>query len=316
MASGKSDISAARFANEHEDKSCSCEYCLKTFTNVSMFFRHISHAKICSEHYGQEFVNSMRTHLRSNSKRKWLDANKHNIKKSKPKKSYYVPNSIKNTTAGIRFQEIFREILKEFRVSARDKINDYFNEKSNFISNDIVEKALDKTFDFTSLSLFGKSCDDITIVENEEDNLNLYFKKLEKLFDQNLENFTNEKASNWKMYQELKIGNELLSFSMNKAFLSIYKEEQVNQIMEETENNALDEVLLKLIVTKDYFKDDISDSSLEFHMNQSFLAAFKEQKMKVSEEKGLSLELREMMEEIMEKRVYVGELECLIAKTE
>ena len=313
-------LSVTRFLSEYIDKSCSCEYCLKTFDHVSAFFRHVSHAKSCSDHYGKEYVECMRKELRSNSKRKWLDTNKDNIKSAK-KKSYYFPNSKRHTNEGRAFGRVFRGIFEEFRAIARGQIEEFCKDRSNFICEDDVDKALDKAFDFYEWELFRDE-EDVNLdkeLDNEEANLNLFFAAIEKRFKYELDS-SNACTPNspycWKKNQEYKIGSELWTYCSNRAFLTIYSEEEFKQILESSQDAALDEIFSKLIVTEHYFKDDMTDAELEAKMVQVFSTLTNQEVLKKSEKNGITTKINSLMKGIMKERFYCDDLEFLNQNSE
>ena len=309
--------SVIRFLREYkEDKSCSCEYCLKTFDHVSAFFRHVSHAKSCSDHYGKEYVECMRKQLRSISKRKWHETNKDNNKNAK-KKSYYFPNSKRYTTEGRAFETVFRGIFYEFRNIARGQIEEYSKDKSNFVNEDDVDKALDETFDWDydwELFRYDKEVNLDKELDNEEDNLNLFFTALEKRFKSNLRSihaWDGKGAYEWVKNQRRKIGSELWTYCSNRAFLTVYREEEFKQLIESSQDAALDEVFSKLIVTEHYFKDDMTDAELEDKMAKVFSTITDTEVMKKCEENGITAKLRVLMDGIMKERIYCDDLEFL-----
>ena len=312
----KTSLAAARYVNQNKDKSCSCEYCLKTFETVSALFRHISHAKSCSSHYGKVYVEGMRKELRINSKRKWSEANRDSIKNA-PKKKYYFPISDRLTNEGQAFQNIFRNIFQDFRKLAQNHIEEHLKNKQNFYDDEDIDKALDETFDFLDWELHRnmpgyQPFEGIQELENEEDSLNLYFTQLEKRFQNNLSSIdTANKRYYWRKEQEHKIGSELWTFCSNKAFLTIYNEDQCKQVLESSGNAALDEIFFKLIVTKDYFLDDIDDEDLETKMSQTYSGIYKKEIQKRFEEMGITEKMRNLMKGSMKKRIYADELEYL-----
>ena len=307
MASAKDALSAMRFVNEFEDKKCSCEYCFKAFDNVSVFFRHVSHAKLCLNHYGQEFVETMRSYLRNNSKRKWLDANKDKIQQ-KPKKSCYVPMSKRLTDQGRMFESMFRSIYNEFVEDVRDQIEDFYEDRSKFVTEEDIDKALDKTFDFTENSLFGYKTDVLDEQNTEEEKLNVFFVELEKKFEKNALLIANTEENYWKKKSNLNtIGKELWTFSSNKAFFLLYKEEEFKELYNNKEDEVLDHLFLNLITTEHYFNEGLkapSDLYVERTLERTFFALMEKEVLKTLEERGLSSRLRSLMEEIMKKRVY------------
>ena len=310
------DRSAVRFVYENIDKSCSCENCLKTFENVSALFRHISHAKSCSNHYGKVYVDAMRKELRLNSKRNWFNANRDSINVEK-KKSYYFPHSKRQTKEGRAFETVLRPIFYEFRSLAKKHIEEYGNDKANFISDEDVDKALDKTFDFEDWELHwdmpgSHTLEGMKELENEEDNLNLYFTALEKRFKCSLDSFdVINKSYYWGKHQQNKIGSELWTYCSNRAYLTIFNEEEFKQMLMNSQEFALDEVFFKLIVTEGYFKDDLSYTELEKKLEQAYHGLAREKLLKESEANGISFKLRLLMKEILKKRIYCDELEIL-----
>ena len=309
----KNNLSAERFVNEHANKRCSCNYCFKNFGNASEFFRHVTHAKSCSNHYGDIYLKAMRKEFRRNSKRKWYDANKDNIS-FENKKSYYVPQSKRHTKEGRAFEHVFRSIFEEFRKAARDRIEDFASDKTNFVNDEDVDKALDKVFDMVDTwdsQLLGNGYEFIPEKETEEETLNIYFKALEEKFNIKKDWNANDRAYHWKKMQEYKIGSDLWSYCSNRAFLTIYDAEQFKQMLETSQDSALDEVFFKLIPTKDYFKDDIDDAELEIKMSMAYSEHLDKELIKKSEENGISSKIRTLMEGIMKNRVYCDELESV-----
>ena len=306
----KSTLSVSRFVNEHKNKKCSCNFCLKNFGNVSEFFRHVTHAKSCSNHYGEVYIKAMRKELRGNSKRKWYNANKDNVS-FENKKKYYVPQSERHTEEGRAFETVFRIIFEEFRTVARDRIQDFSKERANFIDDEDVEKALDKAFDFMEFQLLGNGYDYMEETENEEDNLNTYFKAIEEWFNVHKDSNAADRTYHWKKLQEYKIGNELWTYSSNRAFLTIFDEKQFKKILENSQDSALDEVFFKLIPTENYFKDDLNDSELELRMSLVYSELLEKELLKSSRENGITAKIETLMEGIMKKRVYCDELESV-----
>ena len=306
MALKKDARSAMKFVNEHEDKKCVCEYCWKRCDNASMLSRHISHAKSCSEHYGQEFIQSMRTELRYKTRSKWYLSNKDKVKQ-KNKKSYYVPKSKRHSPAGRVFENIFHDIFKEFTSDINDQIEEYFKDKLNFVTSDDIENALDKTFDFTDTSLFGLF-EAVKEEDNEEANLNIYFTRLEKKFQSTLLDSVDVTEKFWDKKDKLsKIGNELWNFSSNRAFYGFYREDEFKSLIKCSEDIALDEIFLNLMDTENYFKEDISDSDLQRNMEQIFSSLSEKETLKKLEEDGTLSELKVLMEDIIKKKVYTDE---------
>ena len=303
----KTEMSAVRFVNEHESKHCSCEYCYKKFETVSTFFRHVSHAKLCFEHYGEEFIDAMREELRCNSKRKWFNANKDKVKKQRlnKNKNYWFSHSKRQTDEGRAFGNIFRKVFHEFKDSAADQIEEYCKERSNFVTLEIIEEALDKTFElqWDEYSLFGHEKDVLKELDDEESTLNIYFTKLEKNFEQNMYYSGKIDVYRWKQNQMYKIGTDLWKYSANMAFLNFYKEEDFKYIIESSQDTALDEIFLKLIVIENYFKDDLNDDELEKKLSMTYSALEEKEIIKRAREKGIIAELHEFMKEVMDKKV-------------
>ena len=312
----KTTAAAARFVNENSDQSCSCDYCLKTFANVSGLFRHISHSKSCSSHYGDVYVEGMRKELRSNSKRKWSEGNKDNIKDS-TKKKYYVPMSDRLTDEGRAFQNVFRDIFQEFRRIAQNHIEEHLRNKPNFYDDEDVDKALDEAFDFLDWQLEREMPEDMQELENEEDNLNLYFTQIEKRFESYLTCLNaGPKMYWWKKEQERKVGSELWTFCSNKAFLTIYNADQCKQLVESSQDAALEEVLSTLIVTENYFEEDLDDDDLETKMSNAYSRLLKKEIVKKFKETGIIDKMRGLMKKLMKKRIYADELEYLCPNSE
>ena len=93
----------------------------------------------------------------------------------------------------------------------------------------------------------------------------------------------------WKKNQEYKIGSELWTYCSNRAFLTIYSEEEFKQILESSQDAALDEIFSKLIVTEHYFKDDMTDAELEAKMAQVFSTLTNQEVLKKCEKNGITI---------------------------
>ena len=306
-------LSAVRFINENRqnedmklNSDCSCEYCFKKFENVSQLFRHISHAKMCSENYGKVYIDAMRKELRNQSKRKWFEANKESLTTSP--KNTYIPNSVRLTDHGRKFLDVFRKVFRKHQSVAQAHIEEYSADLSNFVTDEDLNKALDLAFS----DIFILHLDCVKVSDDEEENLNVFFSHIEKTF--RLKLMIGNGSYYWKKEKENVVGIELWRYASNQAFLKFYDETQFKNMLDCATDLALDEIFLKLITTDQYFEEDISNKELEMKLESIFHELVRDEVEKRSEEIDIIPKLDQLMEEIMKKRVYINELEHLCPK--
>ena len=311
----ETQLSAVRFINENRnnesgDSECSCEYCFKKFENVSQLFRHISHTKVCSENYGQVYIDAMRKELRNQSKRKWFEANKESLTTSRSSKNNYIPNSVRLTDHGRKFCDVFRKVFCKHQSVAIGHIEEYAANLCNFVTDEQIDEALDLAFS----DIFILHLDCMKESEDEEENLNVFFSHIEKIFRIKL--MIRNGSYNWKKRKSNLVGIELWRYASNQAFLKFYDENQFKDMLDCATDFALDEIFLKLITTDQYFEDEecLSNKELKIKLESTFNQIVKDEMEKKSIEIDIIPKLNQLMEEIMKKRVYLDELEHLCPK--
>ena len=119
------------------------------------------------------------------------------------------------------------------------------------------------------------------------------------------------KVYNWKKGKEIIIEKELFKYSQNKAFLLIYNETDFKEVFENSKDNVLDEIFLKLVTAEEYFNDE---EDLESSMEKVYTSRLREEIFQKSKGNGIESKLRTLMKDIMRQKLYYSELAYLCPK--
>ena len=98
------------------------------------------------------------------------------------------------------------------------------------------------------------------------------------------------------------MNTNLFHYSWNKALSDYYNDERFIAATKNAQDKALDTLFLNLIVTKDYFQDDIDERELEAKMIKVYTKLVEEEFVDQCNENGLSNELKRYMEKKWERK--------------
>ena len=126
------------------------------------------------------------------------------------------------------------------------------------------------------------------------------FSKIETHFDRF--NGNGGKVYDWHKRKHRDVFDRLFDFSLNKAFLSLYDEEQFKDWTEKAKDAALDEVFLKLLPNQ-YFDKYGNDLDLfECSLENKCYGILYEEVEKKAEEHGYKTKMNQCLNEILQKR--------------
>ena len=308
-----------------EDDGGLCDYCDKSFDNLSSFIRHVSHSKICKANYNPELINEYKEISRQISKRKWYCNSAHGVNRKAfkeerkqrykdNKKKYYVPYNVKCSESGKAFENVFKKIYQEFLDDAKAMIDKESLQKDN-LKKKALDQAMDETFEDHSLEITFTHISynpaiEMKLFMNEDENSiwDAYFKRLEKDFKRSRERLQEKIQQEWRDDKYFQISVQLYQSTLNKAFLDCY-DQGFKSMFEEAVDLALDVIFLTLMTTEEYFDDD---RDLECQMSRAYRTVLVEEVNKLFEEKqDLKNALKSIIEKALQKRFQKNGLKYL-----
>ena len=246
---------------EEEDLGGYCDHCSRSFDNLSHFIRHVTHSKACKASYDPKVIEDYKRISRLRSRRKWYHEAAHGIRaqhykeereerRKKNKKVYYIPSSIKHSSSGLAFERAFKVIYQKFEEDARIQLQKQADAMYS-LQEKAVDDALDIAFDHASAAV------SVAIIhkdlETEEEIFEEAFAFMQRDFDKKLAEFIPKCKEEWSHKKFREITHCLLPSALNKAFLQCYENCKFEDLFKQAEENALDIVFEKLIVTEGYF---------------------------------------------------------------
>ena len=223
---------------EHIEK---CESCEKVFTSEVSLLRHVSHKKICKDHYGSDWIEKKRNEGRLQAKRKWKETQapkelidyernkcdminyadaKRRRESAKGKHYSYVSEEVRQKTDGGKaFYKFFKLIYNLKREGSLKDLENFVHEK---YFNKCVDFALDKVFNEEKPYVSNYHCY-IQDFEEEEKLINQEWEKsLETSFDNYLKDKISKEVKSWKNFAShefsLKCDKQLENFAFCNFF--------------------------------------------------------------------------------------------------
>ena len=298
-----------RYNDDKEDPG-TCTFCKKSFDTLSKFLRHVSHSKLCLEQHDPLLIQRLKEKSRLKSKRKYSRKNSNAKKEEEKKKSpakevkttvkWYASNKMKNSDGGRGFYKLFEEIFDDCEKIVKSEMEKHYNQRPIY-----KEIAIDDTMD----NIFGKSFEatyhQLTHeypFEKPDFVLDKTFEKLQSKFDEAVKQNFEESRENWVIGAHDDMNTNLFHYSYNKGLADYYNDERFIAATKNAQAKALDVIFLNLIVTENYFQDDINDTQLEAKMIKVYGKLVEEEFVKQSNENGLSNELKKYLEKKWERK--------------
>ena len=283
-------------------ESKNCRRCYKTMDNAATFLRHVSHRKECLLYYGEDFVEEVRKEARNKSKRDWAEANSELVKKMRkenPRKRYYVLNKEKYSESGRGFVRLFTRVYDKLQKHAEKWLNEE-SSKLFLLSSDQVDLAIDKAFDGGLSDAISNEFRDFHGENEGNADLEYAFSKIETHFDRF--NGNRGEVYHWHKCKHRDVFDRLFDYSLNKAFLSLYDEEQFKDWAKNAKDAALDEVFLKLLPNQYFDMYDNDLKGLERSLEDKCFVILYEEVEKKAEEHGYKTKINQCLNEILQKR--------------
>ena len=305
MDSADLPIYASRFIYGKESKNC--KRCYKKMDNVSTFLRHVSHQKECLSEYGEDFIEAVRKASRKKSKNDWAEANSEMVKakkKEKPRKRYYVLNKEKYSEYGRGFVRVFTRVFDKVQKHAEQWLKDE-SRKLFLLSSDEVDKAIDKAFDEGLSNATIQEFRDFHGENEGKADLDYAFSKIENCFDIEVACDNGDKVYHWHECKRKDVFDRLFDYSLNKAFLALYNEDQFKNWTKNAKDVALDEVFLKLLPNQyfdKYYKDDKDLKAFEQKLEGTYTGILYEEVEKKAEEHGYKIKMNQFLNDVLRKR--------------
>ena len=234
-------------------------------------------------------------------KKNWESRIKEERKKAEvlkdPAKSQYIPVSAKRTKAARAFGRVFRKIFESYRKGAEKRVEELSNEREQAFLDD---RGLDYSLDFVFNDCIYSTFASIREGKTEEETLQKGFDSLEAQFKEKYQIQNGFARHVWRKGIFKDICLDLYKFSFDNAFSRFYDEAQFSNMLEKSEDTALDTIFLKLIVTEHYFPNDIG--LLEVKMENAFNTILHEEFEKLCLEIGLQKKVETLMENILDRK--------------
>ena len=302
------EATARKFIYDEKDKTC--KSCLKPMESTSAFLRHVGHKELCLLFYGHDYIQAIRTESRRMSKRVWAWANAKD-QKAKPRKDrrkIHVPNTVKLSEPGRAFGSVFRRVFDPAWKDAKEWISKEAD-KLFLLSDDKIVEALDEAFDVGLSNAVQYPKDPWKAkshkLEDEEgwdekDDLDFAFSMIESTYDQKIDILNSLNTFNWKTWKTKAVSDRLYDFALNKAFLTLYNEEQIKGWLEPAKDATLDEMFLNLIVNG-YFDD--AEKYLESRLESFFHGAKHNKVNEKAKEAHLDIQMKILIHDILQKKI-------------
>ena len=297
-----------RYNDDKEDPG-TCGFCKKSFETLSKFLRHVSHSKLCLEDYDATVIKSLKEKSRLKSKRKWFHKNS-NTKGEKGKKSptkeiqgkekWYASNRMKQSDGGRGFYKLFEGIFDDCEKVVKSEMVKHYNSSSilkELAFDDTMELFFGEKFEATYHQLIHEYP-----FQEPDFVLDKAFEKLQSKFDEAVKENFEKSQENWVLGTHDDMNTNLFHYSWNKALNDYYNDERFIAATKNAQAKALDTLFLNLIVTENYFQDDIDERELEAKMIKVYTKLMEEEFVNQSNENGLSEELKRYMEKKWERK--------------
>ena len=315
MATNKSSselrIEASRFIFGEKDKTC--KSCLRPMKTTEEFLRHVSHKQLCLLFYGHDFIQAVRSEARKESKRKWAQANEDSVKPKTPRRKSHVPNKVKFSETGRAFGRVFRSVFDPTWKDAKEWLQKE-GDKLFLLSDEKVAKILDEAFEqgvSDAICNGNPNWPLIWVGPEEEDydeneDLDYAFSMIESRFNSQIQSNNLDEIYWWKDQGPIKwVSDRLYDFSLNKAFLKFFDEDQYKAWLMDATDTALDEVFLNLIANG-YFKEGLEDKDLEQSMACTFTTLLHENIAKKAEKDQIQTQIKSLLLEILKKKIRLN----------
>ena len=297
------DIAASRFIYDKEE-SKNCKRCRKKMDNVSTFLRHVSHQKECLSEYGEDFVKAVRKASRKKSKNDWAEANSELVKakrKEKPQKRYYALNKEKYSESGRGFVRLFTIVFDKVEKHAEQWLKDE-SHKLFLLSSDQADKLIDRAFDEGLSGAIRQELNDFHGENQGNADLDYAFSKIETHFDRLLTSNNGGEVYHWHQRKKKYVFERLYDYSLNKAFLALYNEDQFKNWTENAKDVALDEVFLKRFPNRYFEKYDEDLKALEQELEGTYTIILREEVVRKAEEHGYKIRMNQFLNDVLHKR--------------
>ena len=299
-----------RYNDDTEDPG-TCTFCKKSFDTLSKFLRHVSHSKLCLEQHDPLLIQSLKEKSRLKSKRKWFHSNKNsNAKEEEEKKKnptkevktikWYASNEMKQSDGGRGFYKLFEEIYTNCENIVKSEMEKLYNHRP--IHKEI---AIEDTMDLFFGDSFEATYHQMTHVYPSKEPdfvLDKAFEKLQSKFDEAVKQCFEKNRENWVLGAFYDMNTNTFHYSWNKGLVDYYNDERFIAATNNAQAKALDVVFLNLIVTENYFQDDLDENELEAKMIKVYSKLVVEEFAKQSNENGLSKELKRYVEKKWERK--------------
>jgi len=288
--------------NDDEDQPGTCCLCKKSFDKLSTFLRHVTHSKLCLEAHDKLVIKKMKEDSRLKSKRQWFHKNKRAKEVKEPKnnttgqskvnRNWYASKKMKLSDGGKGFYKLFEEVFDECDKLVMSKL-----EKNAEVSSYLKDSEFDDTMDsFFDEKLQQTYC----LMQHEHEYqspdfiLEKAFEKLESTFDEAVEENLKKSRGNWVASVHADMSDGLFYYSWNKALHDYYNDERFVEATQNAQEEALDTIFNKLILTEGYFPDE--DNELEAKMISAYQRVLEQEFVNQSKANGFSSVLKEYVE--------------------
>ena len=130
--------------------------------------------------------------------------------------------------------------------------------------------------------------------------------KIEQCFDREVACDNGDKVYHWHECKRKYVFDRLFDYSLNKAFLALYNEDQFKNWTKNAKDVALDEVFLKLLPNQyfdKYYKDDKDLKAFEQKLEGTYTGILYEEVEKKAEEHGYKIKMNQFLNDVLHKRI-------------
>ena len=223
-----------------------------------------------------------------------------------------MPNKVKFSETGRAFGRVFRSVFNPTWKDAKEWLVKE-GEKLFLLSDEKVADIIDEAFEIGLSDAITNGHPLTAIIRNqseqedeedydEKDDLDYAFSMIESHFNKQIQK-RNSTETNWWIESRIKwVSDRLYDFSLNKAFLKFFDEDQFKAWLEDATDAALDEIFLNLIVNK-YFKEDLEEKDLEQSMAVTFGTLLHEDIARKADKEQIPTKIKSLLCDILKKKI-------------
>ena len=278
-----------------EDKTYSCKLCYQPFETKSSLLRHISHKKICREHYGEAKFEDMRRNSRLASKSNWnkkqtaKEAKRYQTEKEKCK----IDSKRRYVSAGLRKGypdgEAFSTVYKQLFEACHENIGEdkLFDRSFDVVHDTVYAQSVDHIMKSTDYQeIFVENTMDLELEETDDEIANEIEKAMKEAFENYSEIQLNKSANDWTHKKENEVFYRCFERGERRAFSNHFEEFKAT-IYQDSVNNAMDEAFEKFDQNGDQVEQKIEKYDDEYY-----------RLVKTSESKEFAKEIEKLLERV------------------